>query len=336
MLTYLVSSKPLISSLILHEIPSIHLDQFLTFTDNDQLKILTLNDRHTLDLHLSIQSIRQYHFTKISSHLLLVNRKNILSIYSLKSSKLLWITNEFEHRKLQMHSLQSSFILICLQTKQIFHIDTISFKIKFLTHLPIDYLLSIITSDNRLYVLSKDQKTLVEFNINNLNLIVIPSIQLSSSQIIQMYSVYNYLVFHTDDNQVYLWWKENEVISQLETASHLITKDNRLIIVSTDTKTIILHDLKENLRGIIQLDDDAGPCEALELTDNHNEQYLFTICHDRLLRMYRISDGKQITKLFIHTDLYPFIGILNNHLLLKVTNHLCIIKILDKQSLPPR
>jgi WD40 repeat protein len=266
----------------------------------------------------------------MSSHVLLVSRKNILSIYSLKSSKLLWTTNEFEHRKLQIHSLQSSFILICLQTKQIFQIDIKSFEIKSLTQLPIDCLLSIVTADNRLYVISKDQTTLVEFNIDNQNLTVIPTIQLKSSQIIEIYSVYNYLVFHTDDNQIHLWWKENEPISQLEKASRLITKDNRLILASTDNKTIILHDLREKLRGTIQLDDDAGQCEALGLCDN--EQYLFTICHDRLLRMYHVSDGKQITKLFIHKDLYPFIGILNNRLLLKIANRLCIIKIIDKKS----
>jgi hypothetical protein len=122
----------------------------------------------------------------MSSHVLLVSRKNILSIYSLKSSKLLWTTNEFEHRKLQIHSLQSSFILICLQTKQIFQIDINSFEIKSLTQLPIDCLLSIITTDNRLYVISKDQTTLVEFNIDNQNLTVIPLIELQSSKIIEI------------------------------------------------------------------------------------------------------------------------------------------------------
>ncbi|CAF0846262.1 unnamed protein product [Adineta steineri] len=52
--------------------------------------------------------------------------------------------------------------------------------------------------------------------------------------------------------------------------------------------------------------------------------------------MYRVSNGEQVVKLFINKDLYPFIGILNDHLLLKVENRLCIIKIIDRKSLPSR
>ncbi|CAF1509701.1 unnamed protein product [Adineta steineri] len=55
-----------------------------------------------------------------------------------------------------------------------------------------------------------------------------------------------------------------------------------------------------------------------------------------MLRMYRVSNGEQVVKLFINKDLYPFIGILNDHLLLKVENRLCIIKIIDRKSLPSR
>ncbi|CAF1109225.1 unnamed protein product [Adineta steineri] len=340
MITYLTASKSLVLSQKIHNMPNIYLDQFLTFTDNNHyFNVLTLNaNTSTFDLHLSIHSIRQYHFTTMSSHILLVSRKNILSIYSLKSFKLLWTTNEFEHRKLQIHSLQSSFILICLQTKQIFQIDTKSFVIECLTQLSIDCLLSIITSDNRLYVLSKDEKTLVEFNINNRHLTVIPFSPLNSSRIIQIHSIYNYLVFHNEDNQVYVWCKGNEPLKQLETASYLIAKHNQLVLVCTDNKTIILHDLKEKLRKIILLDDNAGQCEAIELTNNNKEydQYLFIICSDRLLRMYRVSNGQQIVKLFIHKDLHPFIGILNDYLLLKVADRLCIIKILDKNVLAKR
>jgi WD40 repeat protein len=184
-------------------------------------------------------------------------------------------------------------------------------------------------------MISNDHKTLIEFDINTLNLKILSAVQLNSRKIKQLFSVSDYLVFHTDDNQIYLWWKENEPLTQLEKASRLISKDNRLVLVCTDNKTLILYDLKEKLRGIIQLDNDSGQIEAIELSDNNkeSEQYLFLICHDRFLQMYRVSNGKQLAKLFIHTDLYPFIGILNNNLLLKVNNHLCIIKIIDKNSL---
>ena len=36
MLTYLVASKPLVSSQTIHHLPTIHLNEFLTYTDNDQ------------------------------------------------------------------------------------------------------------------------------------------------------------------------------------------------------------------------------------------------------------------------------------------------------------
>ncbi|CAF1406515.1 unnamed protein product [Adineta steineri] len=154
-----------------------------------------------------------------------------------------------------------------------------------------------------------------------------------------MYSVYDYLVFHTHNNQIYLWQKHNEGLKELEETSHLITKDNQLVLVCTDNKRIILYDLKVKSRQTAQLDDDAGECEVVCLSNinkSDNEQYLFIICSDRLLRMYRVSNGEQVVKLFIDKDFYPFIGILNDHLLLKVANRLCIIKILDRKSLPPR
>ncbi|CAF1533025.1 unnamed protein product, partial [Rotaria sordida] len=163
MLTYLDSSKSFVPSQPIGQILSIHSDQFLTIKDDDNsLKIYTLNDNNILDLKLSIHSIIDYYFTKTSSHILFVDEKNILSIYCLNSSKLLWTTNTFEHKKLQIHSFQSSFILICLQTKQIFQIDINSLNLKNLIQLPIDCYLSIITSNNRLYIISNDSKTLIE------------------------------------------------------------------------------------------------------------------------------------------------------------------------------
>jgi WD40 repeat protein len=297
-----------------------------------------LNEDNILQLNLSIDSIRNYYLTKTSSHVLVTNEKNILSIYSLKTSQLSWTTDDFQSKNLQIHVLQSSFIFICLQTKQIFLIDTQSFELKNLVQLPKDCLLSTVTSNNRLYVISNDQTTLIEFNIKNSNLTILPLVELNSKRIMQLYSVSDYLVFHTDDNQIYLWWRENERMNQLEKASHFISKDHRLVLVSTDNENLILYDLKEKLRGTIRLDDNAGQCEVINLSDNYqeSEQYLFTICHDRFLRMYSVSNGKQLGKLFIHTKLDPFIGILNHRLLLKVDDHLCIMKMIDQKSLPKR
>jgi hypothetical protein len=154
----------------------------------------------------------------------------------------------------------------------------------------------------------------------------------------QLHSVSDCLVFHTDDHQIYLRWNENGRINQLEQARHFIFKDHRLVLVSTDNQNLILYDLNEKLRGIIRLDDNAGQCEAISLSENYSqsEQYLFTIRQDRFLRIYSVSNGKQLGKVFIHTKLEPFIGILNHRLLLKVDQHLCMMKIIEQKSLPKR
>ncbi|CAF2412412.1 unnamed protein product [Rotaria sp. Silwood2] len=336
MLTYRILSESFAPCQTVGQILNIHSDEFLTIKDNDNsLKIFTLNNNNVLDLKLSIDSITDYYFTKTSSHILFVDEKKFLSIYCLNSLKLLWTSKLFEYKNLQIHSFQSSFIVICLQTKEIFQIDINSLNLKNLVQLPIDCHLSTITSNNCLYIISNDPTTLIEFNLNNQNMTILQPIQLKSTNIIQLYSVSDYLIFHTDDNHIYLCWKEKKSITQLEQASRFISKDNRFVLVCTDNKTLILYDLKEKLRGTIRLDDNTGQCEAICLS-NYNkeyEQYLFIICHDRFLRMYNVSNGKQIAKLFIHKDLFSFIGILNNRLLLKVDNHLCIIKIIDKKSL---
>ncbi len=298
-----------------------------------------MNENHILQLNLSIDSIRSYYLTKISSHVLVINEKNTLSIYSLKTSQLSWITDDFQSKtRLQIHALETSFIVICLQTKQIFLIDTKSFELKKLVQLSEDCRLSTMTSNNRLYIIPTDQTILIEFNIENSKLTILPLIELNSKRIMQLYSIVDYLVFHTDDHQIYLWWNEHERINQLEQTSYFISKDYRLVLVSMDNQNLILYDLKEKLRGTIQLDDNTGQCEAINLSENYqqSEQYLFTICHDRFLRIYSVSNGKQLGKLFIHIKLDPFIGIINHRLLLKVDDHLCIMKIIHQKSLPKR
>ncbi|UJR21417.1 hypothetical protein I4U23_024506 [Adineta vaga] len=335
MLTYLSQSISRVPSFTVHQIPNIYFDKYLTFTDNEHyFKILTLNETtNTFDLHLSVHAIKQYYFTPNSSHILFINRKNIVSIYSLKSTKLLWTSNEFEHRILQVHSLQSSFLLICLQTKQIFHIDTISFKMLSLQQLPIECCLTTFTSDNRLFALSKDQKSLVEFNVNNQQMKIIPSIPFHSVKIIEMHSVCDYVIFRTEDDQTFLWWNETKPMVQFESTERSLIKNKRLIFISTNKKTIIIYDLHKQVRQNIQIDN-----EILDLCirNENSEEYLFVICHDQLLRMYEISNGKEIVKLFIHKDVKPFIGIIHNRLLIKVANYLCIIKILDRNSLPSK
>lgn len=295
---------------------------------------MTLNPTtHTFHSCLSIHGIKQYQFSQNSSCVLLVNRKNIVSVYSLKSSKLLWTTNEFEHRRLQIHSFQSSFLLVCLQTKQIFIINGDSFAIQCLQELPIEFYLTTLASDNRLYALSNDHRHLVELNLSNRSMKTISSIALTAVKIAQMYPIDNHLVFHAADDQVFLWNRKTETMTQLEPTARLLIQTNQLVLTGADNKNIVIHDLKRNSRQTIQIDDEiADFC----MKTDESETYLFVICQDRLLRMYQVSDNKQILKLFIHKDVQPFIGILHDHLLFKVANHLCLIEILDKNALPPK
>jgi len=92
-------------------------------------------------------------------------------------------------------------------------------------------------------------------------------------------------------------------------------------------------------RQIGRLDDNAGQCEALCLSNRNkydNEQYLFVICSDRLLRMFSVSTGEQMVKIFINMTLDPFLAIVNDRLLLKIADRLCLIQIIDRKSLPDR
>ncbi|CAF4412865.1 unnamed protein product, partial [Adineta steineri] len=148
-----------------------------------------------------------------------------------------------------------------------FQIDTQLFQIKILIQLPIDCLTTTLISEDRLIILSKDQTNLIEFNLINRTLTIQSSIQLNSSKSTQMYSVYDHLVFHTYDNQIYLWQKDNKGLKQLEETSRLITKDNQLVLVCTDNKRIILYDLQVKSRQIAHLNDDAGECEVLCLSN---------------------------------------------------------------------
>ncbi|CAF4644722.1 unnamed protein product, partial [Rotaria sp. Silwood2] len=131
MLTYRILSESFAPCQTVGQILNIHSDEFLTIKDNDNsLKIFTLNNNNVLDLKLSIDSITDYYFTKTSSHILFVDEKKFLSIYCLNSLKLLWTSKLFEYKNLQIHSFQSSFIVICLQTKEIFQIDINSLNLK--------------------------------------------------------------------------------------------------------------------------------------------------------------------------------------------------------------
>lgn len=333
MITYLLSSKRLILSEKLKQLPSIQSNEYLVLKDNENtVNILTINDEHRLESRLIINEIIEYFFTEDDSHILLIDQESNLKIYSLKTSELLWTNAQFHSDDdLQIHSITSSFIIISSQTKQIFCIGTNKFKLKILADLPCKCLFSTVTSNHRLYLILSEEKTLAEYNFNEQELVILSPFKIQSNKIGQFTSVYHHLLIHTADQYVYLWKKRADQLIRLEKASIICQKQHRFVLVTTDNQQMISYDVKENLRGSIRCVEHVGQCKAINLTDkqSNNEQYLLVIGEDNLLRVYTISNGKQLAKIFIHRNLQGFIGVLKNTVLLKIDNDLCVLKMIE-------
>ena len=297
------------------------------------LKIYAFNEDDTLHLRVSLRSIRASYLTKRSSHVLVITEKNDLSIYSLTTSKLLWTNTQLKDENLRIHSIDSSFI--CISSNEVFLIDTQSLQLKSLTQLSNDIRLSTVTSNNRLlYLLSSNGEDLLEVNLGDSKITKFSLVQFHSRKIQRFDSSSDHLIFHTDDQQIHLWKSETQRILSLEKASNFLAKDNRLVLVSNDDFSLILYDLQKKLRGTIPLDEDIGQCEVLQLTEQipQSEQYLFTISHDGFLRMYSVSNGKQLTKLFIHSNISSLIIIVKQRVILQVDQQICLMKIIDQKT----
>ena len=298
------------------------------------MKIFRLNDQNKFEFALSREAIIDYAITSSSSDILLIDQKNTLAIYSLTSSTLRWTNNDFNHQKLRVHSLPSSFLLVCLSSQEIFQIDSPSLKLTRLIQLPLPCALSVLTGNHHLYFLASDQSTLIEFHLATKKLIILPTLDLHSESIQEMYSVGDHLLFRGDDDQIYLWWKADGPLSLLEKASRCICREHRFVLQSSETATLVLYDLKKKLRGVIELDKEMGQCRNIVLSEQttEREQYLFLLGEDRLLRMYRVEDGRQLAKLHIHSQLKSMVGIVKDRLLLWVGDRLCLVKIHHTKS----
>ena len=326
MITYLLSSKTRFPSPAIDQLQEISSsNEYFALSDG----IYTLNADHTLRSILSIDYIRSVYLTRRSSHALIIQENNHLSMYSLITSKLLWTNDQFQDEHLRIHSIDSSFV--CISSKEVFLLDTQSLQWKSLIQLSNDVLLSTMTSNNRLYLLSSD---LLEVNLIDSKTTNFFLTEFHSKKINQLDSIADQLMLHTDDEQISLWSRENQRVIFLEKASNYLVKDHRLVLVANDNSSLILYDLKEKLRGLIPLDEDLGQCEALQLSEQNqqSEQYLFTISHDGFLRMYTVSNGKQLCKLFIHSNLSASILVIKQRVLLQVDEQLCLIQILDKKT----
>ena len=326
MITYLLSSKTRFPSPAIDQLQEISSsNEYFALSDG----IYTLKADHTLRSILSIDYIRSVYLTRRSSHALIIQENNHLSMYSLITSKLLWTNDQFQDENLRIHSIDSSFV--CISSKEVFLLDTQSLQWKSLIQLSNDVLLSTMTSNNRLYLLSSD---LLEVNLIDSKTTNFFLTEFHSKKINQLDSIADQLMLHTDDEQISLWSRENQRVIFLEKASNYLVKDHRLVLVANDNSSLILYDLKEKLRGLIPLDEDLGQCEALQLSEQNqqSEQYLFTISHDGFLRMYTVSNGKQLCKLFIHSNLSASILVIKQRVLLQVDEQLCLIQILDKKT----
>lgn len=329
MITYLLSLKARFPSPIIDEIQEISSsNEYFALTDG----IYTLNDDNTLRLILSFDFIRTYYLTKRSSHVLVIHENNHLTMYSLITSKLLWTNDQFRDENLRIHPTDSSFI--CISSNEVYLLDTQSFQLKSLVQISNEVFLSTVTSNNRLYLLASNQQNLLEVNLINSKLTNFSLTEFHSKKINRFDSIADQLLFHTDDEQIFLWNREKQRIISLEKASNYLIKDHRLVLVANDDSSLILYDLKDKLRGLIPLDEDLGQCEALQLSEQNqqSEQYLFTISHDGFLRMYSVSNGKQLCKLFIHSNLWASIVVIKQRVLLQVDEQLCIMKIIDRKT----
>ena len=292
-------------------------------------KIFRLNDQNEFDFVLSRETIIDYAITSSSSDVLLIDEKNTLAIYSLTSSKLRWSNNDFNHQRLQIHSLPSSFLLVSLSSQEIFQIDSLSLKLTRLIQSPLPCALSVVTNNHRLYTLSSDQSTLIKFHLIKKKLTILPALHFHPGSIRKMHAVGDYLIFHADNDQIYLWWKANEPLSVLEKASRCICREHRFVLQCRETATLVLYDVKKKLRGVIELDKEVGQCQNILLSEQKpkQEQYLFLLGEDRLMRMYRVDDGRLLVKTYIHGQLKSMVGIIKDRLVLLVEEQMCLIKI---------
>jgi hypothetical protein len=279
------------------------------------------------------ENILSYAVTDDSSNILLVDNMNRLSMYSLANSILRWTNHDFEQEHIEVHVCRSLFLLICRPTKSIIEIDSHSLQCKQIMKLSRDVKMNVITSDDRWYLLSSDSQILFEINLRTGKLVehVWQEI-LPSKSIEHIHSTMNVLLFQMTDQYVYLCRDINKSMHRFEQASMLTYRQQRLIIECFNQQRLIIYDLAKNLRGTIDLETNMLPSQAMCLTDEKqfDQQYLFVLGHDQILRMFSANNGQQLSELFIQYNLTSLIGMTSNCLILTTTDRLCLVKIIDK------
>jgi hypothetical protein len=199
--------------------------------------------------------------------------------------------------------------------------------------------LSVISFDQSiLFILSDDHSTLAVYNSNENTIKYLP-IQIDKNiKIKKIYSVSKALIFHDNNNQVYLQYilnDNNNSIISLEHADILTTKNNCIALLDHSVKQLIIYDIEKFSYGIIRL---KTLCDTLCFSED--EKYLFGISSkESFLCMYQIDNGKCLEKLFIE-NISLFIQTITNRIILNCNNQLVFIlinkettRMLDKKCL---
>ncbi len=283
-----------------------------------------------MQLHVSNEVAQ---FAIASSHILILDSQDILSIHSICSTpNVLFKSTKFQHRFVKIYSVALSFFIIDGHTRQLFRIDAkLPHEIHSVAYLKFECrsLLSAVTSEYRtLFILSDDHTMLAIWNSNE-NTIKYLQIQLNQNvKVEKIYALPTALVFHDYNHKVHLQRIDNTTkVVNLECADILTTKSNRLALLDKTENTLVIYDVNLMLRGKIQL---QTSCDALCFTEDEN--YLFVVSHkESMLLMYRVDNGKRVEKLFIE-NLSVLIQATTNRLILTRNNKLLLISIAEKGS----
>ncbi|CAM4833811.1 unnamed protein product [Rotaria magnacalcarata] len=269
----------------------------------------------------------------VASFILIVESNNTLSIYEIDSTpKLKFETRKLQHDLVGIHSDASSFFIIDGNTHQLFHIETkLSLKLNSIADIKFEcrsLLSTVMPGQFKLLILSDDYSTVAVWHSNKSTIEYMVTMLNKPVQIDKIYALPASLVFYDRDQQAFLWniCDGNTKIS-LGRADRLEIKNSRIVLYDKTVNKLIVYDVKEMLRGDIQL---QKPCDALCFSEDAD--YIFVIYHEEsMLLMYQVNNGKCLEKLFIE-NLSQHIQSTRNRLVLWSNNELLLMSITGQRT----
>lgn len=270
----------------------------------------------------------------ISSHILLLDSNNIISIYSLDNSETtIFKTDRFQLNTIQVYALSSVFYIFDGTTSELFAVN-IRKPLQLEKKVCIQFVCrnlvtSIMVDQSLLCILSEDQSSLAMWNTMTDTLSYISLAFEKAGRIKQMYPLSNAFIFASDDQYIYLDIENPEESMMTLTSSDLIaTKNNFLALFDRKQKTLLIYDFATKQRG------ERHPevsCDKLYFTDD--AKYLFGVAlKESILFMYDVRTGKRLEKLFIDNLSSACIGTTNDVLVIRSNEQLLLYSIVGKDS----